>query len=144
VAVRALYAVAAFIALVSLWTPLQQPAIAERWFVWPALLYLSPVPAVTALLVFGLWRALHRVDTEWGAFRCAIGLFLLSFLGLGISLWPYAAPRAITIWQAAAQRETLIFLLVGVVILIPIILGYTAYAYWVFRGKVRAGEGYHG
>ena len=73
----------------------------------------------------------------------SIAIFLLAYLGLGISLWPYAVPREITIWQAAASPSSQFFLLVGVVILIPIILAYTAHAYWVFRGKVRAGESYH-
>jgi cytochrome d ubiquinol oxidase subunit II len=139
---RSLLAVAFFVALVSLWTPLAEPLVAARWFSWPRLLYLSPVPLVTAALCLGLWHSLRR-GREWLPFLCTIGLFLLSFLGLGISLWPYAVPRALTIWQAAAQPQSQLFLLIGVAVLIPIILAYTGYSYWVFRGKVRPGEGYH-
>ncbi len=137
-----LLAVLAFVAVVSVWTPLREPAIAERWFGWPNLLYLSPVPVVTALVAFGLWRAIGR-RRERLPFLFAMSLFLLSFLGLGISLWPYAVPPAITIWAAAAPPQTQIFLLVGVGALLPVILGYTAFSYYVFRGKVRPGEGYH-
>jgi cytochrome bd ubiquinol oxidase subunit II len=137
----ALVAVVGFIALVSLWTPFEEPDIAHRWFAWPNILYLSPVPIVTAATAVALWVLLRR-GRERSPFLLAVGLFLLSFLGLGISLWPYAVPRSITIWQAAAQPEAQLFLLVGVVVLIPLILAYTSYSYWVFRGKVR-GAGYH-
>jgi cytochrome d ubiquinol oxidase subunit II len=70
-------------------------------------------------------------------------LFLLSFLGLGISLWPNVIPPDISIWEAAAPRQTQAFALVGTLILLPVVLGYTVVTYYVFRGKVRAGEGYH-
>jgi len=76
-------------------------------------------------------------------FACAIGLFFLSYTGLGISMWPLIVPPNITIWEAASPRSSQLFMLVGAAVLIPIILGYTAYAYWIFRGKVKAGEGYH-
>jgi cytochrome d ubiquinol oxidase subunit II len=141
-AAAALVAVAGFIALVSLWTPLADPAIADRWFAWPRLLYLSPVPVITVAAVGGLWLLLRR-GRERGPFLVTVGLFLLSFLGLGISLWPYAVPRSLTIWQAAAQPQSQLFLLVGVLLLIPLILAYTGYSYWVFRGKVQD-AGYHG
>jgi cytochrome bd ubiquinol oxidase subunit II len=137
----ALVAVVGFIALVSLWTPFEEPDIALRWFAWPNILYLSPVPIVTAAVAIALWLQLWR-GRERSPFFLAVSLFLLSFLGLGISLWPYAVPRSVTIWQAAAQPEAQLFLLVGVVVLIPLILAYTSYSYWVFRGKVR-GAGYH-
>src|SRR5690242_16164652 len=137
----ALVAVIGFIGLVSLWTPLQEPDIAGRWFAWPNILYLSPVPVITAAAAIALWTLLRR-GRERSPFLIAVGLFLLSFLGLGISLWPYAVPRSLTIWQAAAQPETQVFLLVGVVILIPLNLAYAGYSYWVFRGKVH-GAGYH-
>ena len=130
-----LLAVLFFVAVVSLWTPLSHEAIAARWFAWPNLLYLSPVPVVTGTLALLLWRGLGQ-ERELAPFLLTIGLFLLSFLGLGISLWPYAVPPEMTIWDAAAQPESQIFMLVGVVLLIPLILAYTAYSYWVFRGKV--------
>ena len=141
-AMRLIFVVLGFVGLVSLWTPLAQPAIAERWFVWPRMLWLSPVPLATVLAGAMLWLSLRR-GRELAPFLLTIAIFLLAYLGLGISLWPYAVPREITIWQAAASPSSQFFLLVGVVILIPIILAYTAHAYWVFRGKVRAGEGYH-
>jgi cytochrome d ubiquinol oxidase subunit II len=71
-----------------------------------------------------------------------LGLFGLSYLGLGISLYPFVVPRTVTIWQAASPDSTLGFLLVGAAILLPIIIAYTAYAYWIFRGKVGK-TGYH-
>ena len=76
-------------------------------------------------------------------FILTLGLFLASYSGLGISIYPYMVPPSITIWQAAAPDESLMFLLVGAVVLLPIVIGYTAYSYWVFRGKTRSGEGYH-
>ena len=137
-----LLAVLAFVGIVSLWTPLLDPEIAQRWFSWPNLAYLSPVPVVTALVVLALWRALAR-RREVLPFVLSLGLFLLSFLGLGISLWPNVIPPDISIWEAAAPPETQIFVLVGVLPLLPVILAYTAFTYFVFRGKVRPGEGYH-
>jgi cytochrome d ubiquinol oxidase subunit II len=129
------------IAVVSLWTPLAHPTIAERWFTLPNLFYLSPVPLAVAALAFGMWRAIARRNDR-APFPIALALFLLGYLGLGISLWPNVVPPSISIWDAAAPRETQLFLLVGAAILIPIILGYTAYSYRVFRGKV-SGTGYH-
>ena len=124
-----------FVGLVSLWTPLDHPAISARWFAWPNLLYLSPVPVATAALAFLLWRGLAQKQ-EAAPFLLTIGLFLLSFMGLGISLWPYAVPPEMTIWDAAAQPESQFFMLVGVAVLMPLILAYTGYNYWIFRGKV--------
>jgi len=137
-----LFAVLAFIGVVSIWTPLLDPAIAERWFSWPNIAYLSPVPLVTALVAFGLYRAVER-GREVLPFLLTMALFMLSFLGLGISLWPYVVPPSITIWEAAAPPESQIFLLIGVGALLPVVLAYTAFSYYVFRGKVRPGEGYH-
>jgi cytochrome d ubiquinol oxidase subunit II len=138
---RLLLAVIVFVGLVSLWTPLINEAIAARWFGWPNLLYLSPVPLVTAGLALWLWRACE--DREVLPFLLAMGLFLLSYLGLAISLWPKLIPPDVSIWQAASPPETQVFLLVGMAFLIPTILVYTAYCYWVFRGKVAADSGYH-
>ncbi|HET6467770.1 MAG TPA: cytochrome d ubiquinol oxidase subunit II [Geminicoccaceae bacterium] len=130
------------IAGVSLWTPFLDTHIAERWFTWPNLLYLSPVPLLVAACALALaWSVATRHETL--PFLLTLGLFLLSYLGLGISLWPYIVPPSVTIWDAAAPDKSLAFTLVGVVVLIPLILGYTAYGYWVFRGKVATDEGYH-
>jgi cytochrome d ubiquinol oxidase subunit II len=137
-----LLAVLGFIGAVSLWTPLLAPAIAERWFSWPNLAWLSPVPLVTAATAFALDRAVAQ-GRERLPFVLTMALFLLSFLGLGISLWPHAVPPSITIWQAAAPPESQLFLLIGVAVMLPVVLAYTAFSYYVFRGKVRPGEGYH-
>lgn len=136
-----LLAVLAAIAVVSLWTPLIVEDIARRWFTWPNLALLAPVPLLTLLVAGALFLSLRR-RRDYAPFVWAVGLFLLAFLGLGISLWPYAVPRAITLHQAAASTMAQGFLLVGVLILLPIILGYTVYVYRVFRGKVGEDEGY--
>ena len=134
--------VVALIGLASLWTPLTEPAVATRWFSWPNIAFLSPVPLLVAAAVFALYRSLVR-RREAAPFLSALGLFTLSFIGLGISLYPYIVPRRVTIWQAAAPDDSLLFTFVGAAILIPIILAYTGHAYWVFRGKVEPGAGYH-
>jgi cytochrome d ubiquinol oxidase subunit II len=127
---------------VSIWTPLANAEIARRWFVWPNIWLLSPVPVITALLAAGEWYALtHR--HEFTPFLGAIGLFLMSFIGIAISLWPMIVPFHYTLWQAASSESTQAFLLIGTLFLLPIILMYTAWSYWVFRGKVRAEIGYH-
>lgn len=132
----------AFILLVSIWTPLAWPYIAKRWFSLPNLLYFSPVPILTAVLAGTLWRALQR-GRDVLPFLCAMGLFFLSFTGLIISLWPYVAPPSITLWEAATAPMSQQFLMVGTMFLLPVILLYVFWSYWVFRGKVRAGAGYH-
>ena len=142
VAKRFLLAVLGFVAVVSVWTPFLGVGIAERWFSWPNIAYLSPVPVVTALTAFWLYRSLER-RREVLPFVLSMGLFLLSFLGLGISLWPNAVPPDISIWEAASPPESQLFLLVGVAALIPLILAYTAFSYYVFRGKVTEETGYH-
>lgn len=136
-----LLAVLAFIGLVSLITPLWNEAVRTRWFSFPNLLYLSPVPALT-LLVAGLLLNAVRRRRDGPPFVLTMLLFLLAYGGLAISLWPLAIPPDITIWDAASPPESQVFLLVGLVFLIPTILAYTAFTYWVFRGKIRAGEGY--
>jgi cytochrome d ubiquinol oxidase subunit II len=131
----------AAIVAVSVWTPFLNLSYAMRWFSMPNVLYLSPVPLLVAATAWALWRSLGRNDVQ--PFVCALLLFVLSFVGLAISLYPYLVPPEITIYEAAGPPESLSFLLAGAVVLLPIILAYTAYSYWVFRGKVRAGEGYH-
>ncbi|MGE5524640.1 MAG: cytochrome d ubiquinol oxidase subunit II [Rhodospirillaceae bacterium] len=138
----ALFGVLAFIGLVSIWTPLLHERIAERWFSWPNLAYLAPLPIATVLLAAALWRALERRRDTW-PFFAAMGLFLACYLGLAISLFPYIVPHTLTLWEAAAPPRTQAFLLVGTLFLIPIIFMYTGWSYWVFRGKVRADTGYH-
>ena len=142
VAKRLLIGVLVFIGIVSLWTPFAEPEIAARWFSWPRIAYLSPVPILTGVLALALWRAL-AAGRERAPFLYSIALILLAYIGLGVSLWPYAVPREMTIWQAAAGPMTQGFLLIGVAVMIPLILAYTAYTYRVFRGKVREEDTYH-
>ncbi len=132
----------AFVALVSIWTPLAIERIRERWFTLPNLLWFSPLPLATLLLAIAGWMALRR-GNHARPFACAVGVFLLAFLGLVVSNVPYLVPPSITVWEAAAAPTSQRFVLVGVLVLLPIILGYTVFNYWVFRGKVRQGEGYH-
>jgi cytochrome d ubiquinol oxidase subunit II len=137
-----LVAVLAAIAGVSIWTPLAHPDIAQRWFSWPNIAFLSPVPIVTALIAIGEWEALRRRH-ELTPFLGAIALFLMSFIGIAISLWPMIVPYRYTLWEAASSASTQAFLLIGTLFLLPVILMYTAWSYWVFRGKARATGGYH-
>jgi cytochrome d ubiquinol oxidase subunit II len=130
------------IGIVSLWTPAVDPGIAHRWFSWPNIAYLSPIPIITALVALLEWRSLNR-QSEAGPFIGAVVLFLLSYIGIAISLWPMIVPHHYTLWQAAAAPSTQAFLLVGTLVLLPVILLYTGWSYWVFRGKVRGDIGYH-
>ena len=130
------------IGLVSLWTPFLNGIYAQRWFGWPQVLLVGPVPLAVLGAGFMLLRGLTQ-RREVSPFLSVLALFVLCFIGLGTSFFPYIVPHAVTIWQAAAPDNSLAFLLIGGVVLIPIILAYTGYAYWVFRGKVNAAGGYH-
>lgn len=130
------------IAIVSLWTPLLDASIAHRWFSWPNIALLSPVPLITAALVFYLWRSLNG-RSEFGPFLGTLAVFVMSYLGIAISLWPFVVPHQLTLWEAAASESTQAFLLIGTLGLLPVILVYTGWSYWVFRGKVRGDIGYH-
>jgi cytochrome d ubiquinol oxidase subunit II len=141
-ALVALYGVLAFIAMVSVWTPLMHGEIAQRWFSTPNIFYLALVPIVTAIIAFVTWRALRR-DSDYVPFIGAMGLFVMCYLGLGISLFPYIVPYAVTLWDAAATPSTQMFLLIGTLFLLPIIFTYLGWSYYVFRGKVSAEVGYH-
>jgi cytochrome d ubiquinol oxidase subunit II len=131
-----------FIVAVSLWTPLLNPLFTQRWFGWPGIALTSPVPILVAAVGWALWRGLSR-GHHFTPLLCAQAWFVLCFVGLGISLFPLIAPPSITIWDAAAPPSSQAFLLVGAAVLIPVILAYTGFAYWVFRGKVRPGMHYH-
>ena len=135
-------AVLAFMGLVSLWTPLAFERIADRWFSLPNIYFLWPVPMLTALTAMSLWRWLND-GREVLPFFAAIALFLFGYFGLVISVFPYLVPPSLTIWQTAAVPASQLFTLIGTLIMLPIILGYVAFVYWLFRGKVRPGEGYH-
>jgi cytochrome d ubiquinol oxidase subunit II len=136
------FGVAAFIALVSIWTPLVEPQIHARWFTWPNLLWLSPVPIITLALFAWLLRAL-KSGNDAAPFLAALGLFAMCYLGLGISIIPMIVPYSINFWAAASSGKSQTFLMVGTLFLLPIIVMYTGWSYWVFRGKVKAGAGYH-
>lgn len=137
-----LFAVLIIMAVVSLWTPLVFERIADRWFSWPNLVYLSPIPLLTAAAAFACWYGLTH-GREVMPFLSAVALFLLGFAGLAISNVPYLVPPSVTFWEAAAVPESQLFMLMGVLVMLPLILGYTVFVYWSFRGKVREGEGYH-
>jgi len=137
-----LYLVLAFMAAVSLWTPLEFPRIRERWFSLPNFLYLWPVPLVTAVTAVIGWIAL-RMEHDTAPFAATITLFLLGFLGLVISSFPYLVPPSLTIWQTAAAPASQTFMLIGTLVLLPLILAYTGCVYWLFRGKVSPGGRYH-
>jgi cytochrome d ubiquinol oxidase subunit II len=130
------------IVAVSLWTPLANDAVFSRWFSWPNILILSPVPVATALVAWATWRALDGTSQS-GGFIGAVCLFALSYIGITISLFPMIVPHHFTLTQAASPPGTQAFLLVGTLFLLPVIFFYSGWSYWVFRGKVRADVGYH-
>ena len=128
-------------ALVSLATPFLSADYYQRWFSWPQVLFTAQVPLLVVIASIAFFVSLKYRWDVW-PFLIALALFALGQVGLGISIFPHVVPNAVTIWEAAAPRESLLFMLVGAAILIPIILAYTAYAYWVFRGKT-SHAGYH-
>jgi cytochrome d ubiquinol oxidase subunit II len=131
----------AAIGAVSLVTPWVLPQYGERWFRDPGLLVTAPIGLMFGAATLALWWSLGR-GRDWMPFLATLALFLLSMAGLAISIWPDVVPGRVTIWQAAAPYESQLFMLVGALVLLPLILAYTGWAYWVFRGKV--GEhGYH-
>lgn len=138
---RAAWATLALMAAVSLATPFLAGQYFQRWFTQPMIYWLAPVPLVTGAVAFALMRSLGARHT-WRPFLLSLALFLLGMIGLGVSIWPWVVPQSISIWQAAAPHRSQVFMLVGVLAIMPLILGYTAWAYWVFRGKVGT-HGYH-
>jgi cytochrome d ubiquinol oxidase subunit II len=138
-----LVGVLACILAVSLWTPLAHPAIGERWFGGNHIFWLAPVPLLTSLFAWTCWRSLGPRGNDFGTFFSAVGLFLTSYLGVAISLWPMIVPGHYTLWDAASSPGTQAFLLIGTLPLLPVVLMYTAWSYWVFRGKLKHGSLYH-
>jgi cytochrome d ubiquinol oxidase subunit II len=132
----------AFMAVVSIWTPFLDPVYFDRWFAWPTGAFSLLVPA---LVLGAIWMLFHGLTNSRDAmpFIASLLLFVLGFAGIGISFYPHMVPPDLTIWDAAAPDSSLKFTLVGALILLPIILAYTAYAYWIFRGKIDPEEGYH-
>ena len=130
------------IGVVSITTPFLDPVYLERWFAWPTAVFSVIVPALLLGCGYALYRGLEG-QRDAQPFLAALGVFVLCYAGICISFFPYLVPPAITLWDAAAPDASLSFLLVGTAVLIPLILMYTAYAYWVFRGKIDPAEGYH-
>ncbi|WP_073974260.1 cytochrome d ubiquinol oxidase subunit II [Erythrobacter donghaensis] len=140
-AVRAAIATIALMGAVSLYNVTLNAEYAAHWLAAPQIYWVAPVPLVTAIIAVSMLRAITR-DRNSKPFWLAIALFFLGMSGLGVTIWPYVVPPGLTIWDAAAPERSQIFMLIGVAITMPLIIGYTAWAYWVFRGKV-ADEGYH-
>ncbi len=139
---KMLWALLAVIVILSLWTPLLDARIAARWFSFPNLLFFAPVPILVVLAAWAMMRALQR-KSNGAPFLLTLCLIFLGYSGLGISLWPYIIPPDITLREAAGPPEAMGFTLVGTLFIVPIVLFYTGLSYYVFRGKVRHGEGYH-
>lgn len=140
-AMRSAVVTLVLLAAVSLYTPFLDQAYFARWFTMPSIMFASQVPLLTAIIAYFLFRALLK-KREAAPFWLSLCLFLIGMAGLGVSMWPYVVPDTVTIWDAAAPERSQMFMLVGVGLTLPLILAYTAWAYWVFRGKV-GHEGYH-
>ena len=132
------------IAAVSLWSPFIHPSIAQRWFSFPNIVWFAPVPFLVLAAAWMILRAIARPgDPGATPFVCALLLMFLGYSGFVISIWPNIVPPSLSIWEAAAPESSLGFTLVGALLIIPMILAYSGWSYYVFRGKVKAGEGYH-
>lgn len=128
--------------IVSVWTPLAHEAIAQRWFSLPNLFWFLPVPILVLVCTWALLRAVAN-NANHLPFVLTLVLIFLGYSGLGISLWPNVIPPAVSVWDAAAPPQSQGFALVGALFIIPFILVYTAWSYYVFRGKVTPDQGYH-
>ena len=138
-----LLALMVVIAVVSVWTPLGWQYVADRWFTLSNFFWFLPVPLLVGIFSVLIWRLTRNPDSHSRPFLLTLGLIFLGFSGLGISLWPNIIPPRITLWEAAAPPASQLFMLVGTLLIIPVILVYTAWSYYVFRGKVSDTEGYH-
>ena len=141
VAKRAAIATIVLMGAVSLYNIALNAEYAERWLTAPEIYYALPVPIITAIIAISMLRAITK-ERNSKPFWLAIALFFLGMAGLGVTIFPYVVPPGITIWDAAAPERSQIFMLVGVAITMPLIIAYTVWAYWVFRGKVGE-DGYH-
>ena len=138
-----LLVVVVFMGLVSAWLPFLDSRIMARWFEGGNFWWLSPVPLLVLANAFALWRAVMQQDRDAKPFLLTMCFFVLGFAGLVLGIWPYIVPPTLTIWQAASPPSSQGFVLVGLVVLLPVILGYTYWSYRVFAGKVSADSGYH-
>ncbi len=134
--------VVAFMGLVSAWLPFLSSQVMARWFESGNFIWLSPIPILALINAIALWRAVMR-RAEVAPFVLALSFFVLGFIGLVIGIWPNLLPPSMSIWDAAAAPSSQSFVLVGAIIIIPTVLGYTYWSYSVFRGKVAADAGYH-
>lgn len=130
------------LAIVSLWTPLAHPNIAERWFSQPNIFWFMPVPILVVLVSWAMLKAMEQ-KAHYSPFLLTLALIFMGYSGLGISLWPHIIPPDISFWQASSPPQSQGFILVGALFIIPIILVYTFWSYYVFRGKVTPDQGYH-
>ena len=137
-----LFTFLAVLVIISVWTPLTHAAIAARWFTLPNLFWFLPVPVLVLLVALWMLRAVNR-QSHHAPFLLALALIFLGYTGLGISIWPNIIPPSVSIWEASAPPQSLGFMLVGALFIIPIILVYTFWSYYVFRGKVTPEQGYH-
>jgi cytochrome d ubiquinol oxidase subunit II len=141
----------AAIAIVSIWTPLADSTIAARWFSLPNLFWFAPVPILLGLVILLLLRSLQKLQIQAGQggwshaapFLCALAVIFLGYTGLAISIWPNIIPPHISIWAASSPPQSQGFTLIGTLLIVPMILGYTAWSYYVFRGKVTHDDHYH-
>lgn len=133
-------AVLAFMAVVTVWTPFHYPVVLTHWFAPPRIYFVWIFPVIGLAAAYTLFKGL-TTRREYLPLLSAIGLFLSGYSGLLTSLYPFAIPPSVTIYQAAAQPESLSFMLLGVGVVLPLVVAYSFYSHWVFRGKVRL-EGY--
>jgi cytochrome d ubiquinol oxidase subunit II len=137
------YLIVVAIVAVSVWTPLADPAVSARWFSFPNMLWFAPVPLLVAFAVVMLLRSIRGNEPHHGAFAATLAIIFLGYTGLTISIWPNIIPPSVSIWAAASPPQSQGFALVGTLFIIPFILAYTMWSYYVFRGKVKLHEGYH-
>ena len=135
--------VVAFMGLVSAWLPFLDSRVMARWFEEGNFWWLAPVPLLALLNAFALWKAAMRQGRDAAPFVLTLCFFVLGFAGLVLGIWPNIVPPSMTIWEAASPTSSQGFVAIGLIVLLPAILGYTAWSYSVFKGKVAADSGYH-
>src|SRR5690554_1532808 len=126
--------------IISVWTPFVDDMVRDRWFSNLSVIWI--LPALTLLCAYQIFRSVRK-RMEGMPFAATMVLFITTYLGLIVSRWPYVVPPDYTLWDASSAHGSQMFLLIGLLFVIPVILTYTAWTYWVFRGKIRAGDGYH-
>ncbi len=130
-----MFLVALFMGLVSLSMPLMNSHIKALWFSLPNFYFLQPMPILSIVFFIMLWRDLHAGARELRPFFLTLGIFLMNYIGIGVSTWPWLVPFKVSLWDAAAAPESQSLMLIGTIFLLPLILAYTGYCFWVFRGK---------